>query len=692
MKDLLLVKDDEIYTETKNRIKECRDKRLKKLDLSSLDLESLPPEIAELETLEELDISGFSLKKIPGFIGKIVSLKKLSFGSENDFVHEHEEIILPPELGNLRNLQHLSLGYEIPEIPEWVWNLGKLKKLSIRNNTMGQIPPTIGKLKNLRKLRVYSNQITGLPDEIGELPLTVLDLSCPQLKSLPGSFSNLKKMESFRFEQCSMAAIPGFISGWTKLKVLVMDGMHFKKIPDFLGNCPLQYLELAGSYKTIPETFGSLLNLEVLNLFSSKSITLPPSFGNLSALKKLKIHSPGLTVPGTFGRLTALEYLSLFAENLTLPKSFGGLSSLRELYIHAREMQSLPESIGRCKNLKTISIKSDKLTRLPGSFCELKNLKKLYLDAFLLKELPRNFGSLKLLKHAKIFSGVMTALPESMANLKRLDTLDIDAHNLKKIPAWPGKLAKAKQIHIQTGKEELSLPKKAKKNTPGFHELARMSYSYLQKVLEGYTAKKIEAILCSAPSPNFNTDDEKFVFQSFMSERRFKMNKKFKWTEENKKRIVRVSDEFLKAWEDGIAKAKTIINALYEKEGNSFEKAGYCAKVVLYPEINCCDEEEYQKIYDVIEEHLNSENELSIEIGCNPETMNDDRFRKSIHLCRDLSWNIEGFGETELEGHYICYAMHVLYSHNNWANEDILKIKRISSKVKIECIIESGQT
>jgi hypothetical protein len=92
-------------------------------------------------------------------------------------------------------------------------------------------------------------------------------------------------------------------------------------------------------------------------------------------------------------------------------------------------------------------------------------------------------------------------------------------------------------------------------------------------------------------------------------------------------------------------------------------------------------------------DYLDSEFELNIHIGendYNPTTKDESGFREDIHICRDLSWNIEGFGDIDLAEQYICYAIHVLYSHNEWANKDILKINRISSRVKITFQGEGG--
>ena len=169
-------------------------------------------------------------------------------------------------------------------------------------------------------------------EECGEkLSLTALDLYCPRLKALLDSFVNLKK-----------------------LVYLNLGGVHIAKIPDSLGNCPLQYLELSGNFSTVPETLGNCAKLKVLNLNSDKPISLP--------------------------------------------KSLGGLSALKELYLVSPEIHSIPDSIGNCENLKLIIIESEKLTALPESFCELKNMEELRFDTFGLKALPSAFGSLASLK------------------------------------------------------------------------------------------------------------------------------------------------------------------------------------------------------------------------------------------------------------------------------------------------------
>ena len=721
MKDMLLFEDDEIYAEAKRRIKECRKKKIKKLDLSSLDLKEIPPEIAELQFLEELDITCHDLIKVPGFIGNIVSLKKLSVGSRSITMREREKIILSDGLGNLKNLKNLSLGNYIPEIPEWVYRLDNLEALSIFNDSIKTIPEAIADIKNLSKLRIHANKITELPKEIGEkLPLTALELKCPQLKTLPESFANLKSMKGFLFERCNLTAIPDFICGWTnleefelnmddtfqgpytklknipknignlkRLKYLNLGAAGIVKIPDSLGDCPLQYLELLGSFSVVPETLGNCSKLKILKLFSDKPISLHHSLGKLSLLRKLEINAPAIEIPQSIGKLSSLEELSLITKKeLVLPESLGNLSALKKIWIKSGQMRKIPDSIGNCKNLRYVDIASDKLTALPQSLCKLKMLRELHIDAFALKTLPANFGGLLSLKITQILSGALTAIPESMCNLKKLEWLGLDAHNVKYLPQAFKKLSYVKNQQIEIGKNDTLEKHKSKIGDPSyFKELADMSLYYRVKLVQKYSIKQLEKVLCSAPMYYYADEKERKVFRDIMIERRCRLNGKFKWTEGNKKRIAKVSDEFLKAWEEGYLKAKMIIETQYEKEKNikSFNDK-YSIDITLHPEVLFDgDDHENEKLYDIITSYIDYYLEMNMRIKYDPVTKNDDGFKENIYIKRDLSWNIEGFGDIDLEGYYICYALHILYSHNNWAFYDIPKINNIITEIKVRC-------
>ena len=216
----LVMNKNEAYAEVQELIKECKEKKKKKLDLSGYPIRSIPSEIIELTGLKKLDLRCIRLKKIPDFIGKLSSLESLSVGGIFPFRCEKgKDILLPQKPGNLLNLRHLSLGDGIVKIPDWVWNLDNLEVLRIYTNNAETVPPTILNLKKLRVLEIKGDEITSLPCEIGELlSLFSLNLQCPRLKTLPESFANLKSLRGFRFTNCNLEVIPDFISEWKELK------------------------------------------------------------------------------------------------------------------------------------------------------------------------------------------------------------------------------------------------------------------------------------------------------------------------------------------------------------------------------------------------------------------------------------------------------------------------------------------
>ncbi|NIM11055.1 MAG: hypothetical protein GTO45_03635 [Candidatus Aminicenantes bacterium] len=109
---------------------------------------------------------------------------------------------IPPELGNLSNLQDIWLWDNklTGNIPSELGNLINLSWLYLWDNQLtGSIPSELGNLTLLSRLILSGNQLTGnIPSELGNLiNLSWLDLDGNQLiGSIPNSLTNLTNLDT----------------------------------------------------------------------------------------------------------------------------------------------------------------------------------------------------------------------------------------------------------------------------------------------------------------------------------------------------------------------------------------------------------------------------------------------------------------------------------------------------------------
>ena len=276
---------------------------------------------------------------------------------------------LPSELENLRNLRELSLiwneGLTGP-IPPELGNLEQLQVLSLWDNShTGPIPPELGNLDHLQVLSLSQNSLTGpIPPELGNLEqLERLTLRNNSLTGpIPSELGNLKQLERLWLEKNSLTG----------------------SIPPELGNLKqLEWLDLWDNSLTgpIPPELGNLEQLESLAL-DGNSLTgsIPPEFGNLKQLGYLDLYRNSLSgpIPPEFGDLEQLWSLGLFRNSLTgpIPPELGNLEQLEWLNLSDNSLSGpIPPELGKLSRLKQLSVQRNALTgRLPRSLMQLDSL------------------------------------------------------------------------------------------------------------------------------------------------------------------------------------------------------------------------------------------------------------------------------------------------------------------------------
>ncbi len=177
--------------EASRRMIECWEQELTVLDLSELDLTSLPTAIGYFTSLTELYIGHNQLTTIPDSIGNLASLTELN-------IHINQLTTIPDSIGNLALLTKLYIGHnQLTTIPDSIGNLASLTELYLGYNQLTTIPDSIGNLASLTELYLGYNQLTTIPAASLPKNLNFLNLNnCPQLQITPELIARLSDLSN----------------------------------------------------------------------------------------------------------------------------------------------------------------------------------------------------------------------------------------------------------------------------------------------------------------------------------------------------------------------------------------------------------------------------------------------------------------------------------------------------------------
>jgi internalin A len=194
-------------------IQQAKDERAGKLDLSGRNLTEIPPEIAQLTSLQELNLNNNQISEIPEALAQLTSLQFLDLG--------HNQISeIPEALAQLTSLQILLLSNnQIREIPEALAQLTSLQYLYLYNNQIREIPEALAQLTSLQYLYLSNNQIREIPEALAQLTsLQSLYLNNNQIREIPEALAHLVNLKRLVLENNPITNFPPEIirQGWGK--------------------------------------------------------------------------------------------------------------------------------------------------------------------------------------------------------------------------------------------------------------------------------------------------------------------------------------------------------------------------------------------------------------------------------------------------------------------------------------------
>uniref|UniRef100_A0A251TPT3 Putative leucine-rich repeat domain, L domain-like protein n=1 Tax=Helianthus annuus TaxID=4232 RepID=A0A251TPT3_HELAN len=170
----------------------CKLKHLKYLHLSNCsELEKLPENLGDLESLDTLWVTSTKIRDIPPSICKLKHLKYLNL------LQCFELEKLPENLGDLESLDTLNVtSTKIRDVPSSICKLKHLKELYLSKcSGLEKLPENLGDLESLYRL-------SKLPENLGDLECLVeLDITDTPISHLPDSISLLKDLKIVGYER-----------------------------------------------------------------------------------------------------------------------------------------------------------------------------------------------------------------------------------------------------------------------------------------------------------------------------------------------------------------------------------------------------------------------------------------------------------------------------------------------------------
>ncbi|XP_063280030.1 erbin isoform X5 [Prinia subflava] len=370
------------------------------LDYSHCSLEQVPKEIFTFEkTLEELYLDANQIEELPKQLFNCQSLHKLSL-PDNDLT------TLPASIANLINLRELDVSKNgIQEFPENIKNCKVLTVVEASVNPISKLPDGFSQLLNLTQLYLNDAFLEFLPANFGRLTkLQILELRENQLKILPKTMSRLTQLERLDLGSNEFTEVPEVLEQLSGLKEFWMDGNRLTLIPGFIGTLKqLTYLDVSkNNIEVVEEGISGCESLQDLLLSSNSLQQLPESIGSLKKVTTLKIDENQL---------------------IYLPDSIGGLISVEELDCSFNEIETLPSSVGQLSNIRTFAADHNFLTQLPSEIGNWKHVTVLFLHSNKLEFLPEEMGDMQKLKVINLSDNRLKNLPFTFTKLQQLTAM-----------------------------------------------------------------------------------------------------------------------------------------------------------------------------------------------------------------------------------------------------------------------------
>ncbi|MHA1602683.1 MAG: leucine-rich repeat domain-containing protein, partial [Promethearchaeota archaeon] len=317
---------------------------------------------------------------------------------------------LPKELIALKKLETLHISNCPVEDIDIVSQLSNLKELVLDHVSLKHLSPNLIKLKSLERFALINTQLNRFPIFLSKMPnlkrivlkklQLAIDSTIYSLPKLDPSIWDVPNLEELVIIGFNTPEISVKLGNWMNLERFHFEGICSKPLPDSIGQCKkLEELILHGVVPPLPKSLANLSLLKTLHLSNELILGIPNSIHQLHNLEYVLFRTNSNFIlnqwPEQFQLISNLTHFKFEGVcNDPLPEWFGNFHKIIHLSLKGIK-GSIPETFGKLKNLRSLTISNSNIHVLALSFCHLNNLEFLTLTNCNLKELPENFGELK---------------------------------------------------------------------------------------------------------------------------------------------------------------------------------------------------------------------------------------------------------------------------------------------------------
>jgi Protein tyrosine and serine/threonine kinase/Leucine rich repeat len=137
-----------------------------------------------------------------------------------------------------------------------------------------------------------------------------------------------------------------------------------------------------------------------------------------------------------FDLADSLEILNLSGNKLSsLPDDLPRLHKLRIIFCSDNLFTELPTVLGQCKNLTMVGFKANQINNVPEAALA-STLRWLILTDNRIQSLPSSIGECRQMQKLMLAGNQLSDLPVELANCSQLELLRLSANQFSKLPPW----------------------------------------------------------------------------------------------------------------------------------------------------------------------------------------------------------------------------------------------------------------